>query len=98
MNKKRITSKNQKIKLDSDKLINKLNKQKQEVKFLNFKTTAEISVPKNISDQIIGQDEALQIVKKASKQRRNILFIGEPGTGKSLLGQALAEQLPVTKL
>ena len=71
---------------------------KEETKPLNYKTTADIQVPRLISDQIIGQNEGLQIVKKAAKQRRNILLIGEPGTGKSLLGQALAEQLPTTKL
>ncbi len=69
-----------------------------EIKEFNYKTTAEIKVSKNISDQIIGQDEGLKIIKKAGLQRRNVLLIGEPGTGKSLLGQALAEQLTKEKL
>ena len=34
----------------------------------------------------------------ASKQRRNVLLIGEPGIGKSLTGQALAELLSKEKL
>lgn len=68
------------------------------MKELNFKTTAEIKVPKKIIDQIIGQNEGIEIIKKASSQRRNVLLIGEPGTGKSLLGQALAELLPKEKL
>src|SRR3989338_4265823 len=67
-------------------------------KILEYKTTEEIDVPKNITDQIIGQEEGLTIIKKAARQRRNVLLIGEPGTGKSLLGQALAELLPTTKL
>lgn len=74
------------------------NSKKLEIKPLNYKTTADIQVSKSLSEQIIGQDEGLQIIKKAAKQRRNVLLIGEPGTGKSLLGQALAEQLPTTKL
>lgn len=63
-----------------------------------FKTTADIKVPTKIVDQIIGQDEAINIIKKAARQRRNVLLIGEPGTGKSLAGQALAELLPKEKL
>lgn len=65
---------------------------------LNFKTTKEIEVPKEIWKQVIGQDQAINIIKKASKQRRHVLLIGEPGTGKSLTGQALAELLPKEKL
>ncbi len=61
---------------------------------MNFKTTAEIKIPKQLIDQIIGQDEAVNIIKKAAKQHRHVLLIGEPGTGKSLTGQALAELLP----
>src|SRR3990167_5819904 len=58
-----------------------------------FKTTKEINVPKLIIDQIIGQDKAVQLLKKIAKQRRNLLLIGSPGVGKSLIAQALAELL-----
>ncbi len=75
-----------------------LKNQKQDIKPLNYKNTLDIQVPKTVSEQIIGQDDGLKIIKKAAKQRRNVLLIGEPGTGKSLLGQALAEQLQTTKL
>lgn len=59
-----------------------------------FKSTKDLKVPSSIIEQVIGQDDAVRIVRKASRQRRHVLLIGEPGTGKSLLGMALAELLP----
>ncbi len=90
--------KSKKIRTEKSANIDNSKKLKTEAKHFEYKTTAEIPVPKSISDQIIGQDQGLRIIKKAARQRRNVLLIGEPGTGKSLLGQSLAEQLPSTKL
>ncbi len=64
----------------------------------NFKTTKEIKIPTSLIDQIIGQKQAVKILKKIAKQRRHLLLIGAPGTGKSLIAQALAELLPKEKL
>lgn len=63
-----------------------------------FKSTKELKIPSAIIEQVIGQEDAVRIVRKAARQRRHVLLIGEPGTGKSLLGMALAELLPKEKL
>src|SRR3990167_1293870 len=61
---------------------------------LNFTTTKSIKVPIKLIDQVIGQDQAINIIKKVANQRRHVLLIGEPGTGKSMIGQALSELIP----
>ena len=47
---------------------------------LKFKSTADIKIQKSIIDQVIGQDEAVEIMKKGAQQRRHVLLIGSPGT------------------
>ncbi|WP_094745798.1 ATP-dependent protease LonB [Thermococcus gammatolerans] len=65
---------------------------------IEFETTEEIKVPERLIDQVIGQEHAVEVIKTAAGQRRHVLLIGEPGTGKSMLGQAMAELLPTENL
>ncbi len=65
---------------------------------LDITSTKQIKVSKKIVDQVIGQEHAVEVIKKAAQQRRHVLLIGVPGTGKSMLGLALAELLSKEKL
>ncbi|MHB8100780.1 MAG: ATP-dependent protease LonB [Methanosarcina sp.] len=64
----------------------------------SFENTSNIDVPKLLIDQVLGQEHAVEVVKKAASQRRHIMMIGTPGTGKSLLAKAMAELLPKEEL
>ncbi|MGB5099421.1 MAG: ATP-dependent protease LonB [Methanothrix sp.] len=65
---------------------------------IEFKDTSSITVPESLIDHVIGQDEAVEVIKKAARQRRHVMLIGSPGTGKSMLGKAMSELLPVEEL
>ncbi len=65
---------------------------------LNIKTTKEIKVPPKLVDQVIGQDEAVEVIKKAARQKRHVILIGDPGTGKSMLAQSMVDFLPREEL
>lgn len=63
----------------------------------DFGSTAEIEVPKNPLERVIGQEEAIKIARIAAAQKRHLLLVGAPGTGKSMLAQAVASLLPKPK-
>ncbi|MBP3386697.1 MAG: ATP-dependent protease LonB [Candidatus Methanomethylophilaceae archaeon] len=59
-----------------------------------FESTADIDIPDLMADRVIGQEEAVEVMKKAASQKRHVMLIGEPGTGKSMLANSMVEYLP----
>ncbi len=61
---------------------------------VRFDTTADLVIPPSLIDQVIGQEHAVDVITKAATQRRHVMMIGSPGTGKSMLAKAMSELLP----
>ena len=68
------------------------------IKDLDIETTADIAIPKMLIDQVIGQEQGVEIVRKAAEQKRHVMLIGDPGTGKSMLARSISELLPKEEL
>ncbi len=62
-----------------------------------FSSTAQIAVPAGPLERIIGQDGAVAMARIAAQQRRHLILVGPPGTGKSLIARAMASVLPAPK-
>ena len=65
---------------------------------LPYTSTAQVEVPPRLLEQVIGQDEAVEVARKAATQKRHMILIGEPGTGKSMLARAMVDFLPKEQL
>lgn len=59
----------------------------------DIETTKDILIPKDPLERVIGHDDIIEFVKIAAKQRRNLLLVGPPGIGKSLIAQAISFHL-----
>jgi Lon-like ATP-dependent protease len=65
---------------------------------LDIESTKQVPIPPKLVDQVIGQEAASIVVRKASEQRRHMIMVGEPGTGKSMLARSMTEFLPPEQL
>src|SRR2546428_8402965 len=65
---------------------------------VDFRSTAEVKIPERLVDQVIGQERAVEVIRKASEQKRHVMLIGDPATGKSMLARAMTEILPPADL
>ena len=65
---------------------------------VNFNSTDEVPIPERLVDQVIGQEAGSVVIKKAAEQRRHMLMIGDPGTGKSMLARSMTDLLPADSL
>ena len=61
---------------------------------VEFVSTEDVPIPDTLVDQVIGQETGSVVIRKAAEQRRHMLMIGDPGTGKSMLAKSMTELLP----
>ncbi|MCL2033034.1 MAG: ATP-binding protein [Methanomassiliicoccaceae archaeon] len=62
-----------------------------------IKSTEDILIPSDPLDRVLGQEEAIHLAKIAAIQRRHLMLVGPPGTGKSMIARALSMNLPKPK-
>jgi len=58
----------------------------------SVESTAQVVIPSDPLKRVIGQDEAVTLARIAAKQRRHLLLVGPPGTGKTSIAHGLASR------
>ena len=61
---------------------------------VEFESTEDVPIPDRLVDQVVGQEAGSVVIRKAAEQRRHMLMIGDPGTGKSMLARSMTDLLP----
>jgi len=68
--------------------------EKKAVRLLeDIETSEDIRISVDPLERVIGQDDAVRLARIAASQRRHLLLVGPPGTGKSMIAQALSLHL-----
>ncbi len=70
-----------------------LNDSKQTYSFDDFDNTSDIEIPNDPLERVIGQSNAVDMARIAASQRRHLLIVGPPGTGKSMIARAMSLHL-----
>ena len=64
------------------------------IETIDIESTKDVPVPEDLVDRVIGQESANIVIRKAAEQRRHMMMIGDPGTGKSMLARSMTELMP----
>jgi ATP-dependent Lon protease len=79
--------------MDKQSNISKKTEGQAIVRMRDIDDTFDVAIPRDPLKRIIGQDYAIKIARIAAQQKRNLLLIGPPGIGKSMIAQALSFHL-----
>ncbi|MCX6774221.1 MAG: ATP-binding protein, partial [Candidatus Micrarchaeota archaeon] len=63
-----------------------------------YDSTADIPIPEDPFSRIIGQERAVRFARVSAMQKRHLLLVGPPGTGKSLIARCISSILHPPKI